>query len=232
MTQSTVLSEVSDGVMTLTLNRPGKLNAIDNGLAQSLLEALDAAAAHTGVRAVRVRGKGRAFCAGRDVSAPPSDRDLVLAQAVAGSLVRLDKPVLFAVHGWTLGAGLEWMLNADLVVAAASSRFRFPEASLGVFVTGGASATLSGYAGLMRAKALTLLGEEFTPEQACAWGLVWRVVASEEELESVSLQMAARLASLEPAVARQFKRVFNQVGLQNFDAAVRLETEAQRLLGG
>ncbi len=229
MTQSTLLVDVSDGVMTLTLNRPDKLNAIDNDLAQALHEAIDVAAADTAVRALRVRGSGRAFCAGRDVSEAPTERDLVLVQAVAASLVRLDKPVLFAVHGWTIGAGLEWMLNADVVVAASSSRFKFPEASLGVFVTGGLTATLPAYAGLSRAKALTLLGDEFTPEQACAWGLVWRVVAP-EELEAVSIQTAKRLASLQPAVARNFKRVFNQVGLQNFECAVRLEVDAQRLL--
>jgi len=231
MTKSILLVGVSDGVMTLTLNRPDKLNAIDNELAQALVDAIDAAAGDGRVRALRVRGNGRAFCSGRDVSAPPTKRDLTLVQAVATSLVRLDKPVLFTVHGWTIGAGFEWMLNADVVIAASSSRFRLPEASLGVFVTGGLSATLPAYAGLSRAKAITFLGDEFTPEQACAWGLVWRVVPP-EDLEVVATQTAKRLAALQPAVARQFKRVFHQVGLQNFDGAIRLETEAQQLLSG
>lgn len=230
MTQSTLLVDVIDGVMTLALNRPDKLNAIDDGLAQALLDAIDAAATDATVRALRVRGNGRAFCAGRDVTEPPTERDLVLVQAVATSLVRLDKPVLFAVHGWTVGAGLEWMLDADIVVAASSSRFKLPEASLGVFVTGGLSATLPACAGLSRAKALTLLGEEFTAEQACAWGLVWQVVTP-EDVEPVSVQVAKQLAALQPAVVRHFKRVFNQVGLTNFDRAVELENEAQRSLG-
>jgi len=230
MTNSTLLVDLSDGVMTLTLNRPEKLNAIDNGLAQALLETIESAAADSAVRALRVRGNGRAFCAGRDVTEAPSERDLVLVQAVATALVRLDKAVLFAVHGWTVGAGLEWMLNADIVVAAAGSRFKLPEASLGVFVTGGLSATLPAYAGLSRAKALTLLGDEFTPEQACAWGLVWQVVDL-ADLETVSVQLAKRLAALQPAVVRHFKRVFNEVGLMNFDRAVQLENEAQRSLG-
>jgi len=230
MTQPTLLAEVRDGVMTLALNRPDKLNAIDNVLAQALLDAIDAAARDPEVRALRVRGNGRAFCAGRDVSEAPTERDLVLVQAVSAALVGLDKPVLFAVHGWTIGAGFEWMLNADIAVAAGTSRFKLPEASLGVFVTGGLSATLPAYAGLARAKALTLLGEEFGPEQACAWGLVWKVVAP-EELEAVSAQMANKLASLRPAVARRFKRVLNTVGLANFDEAMRLENEAQRSLG-
>ncbi|MBW8317301.1 MAG: enoyl-CoA hydratase/isomerase family protein, partial [Hydrogenophaga sp.] len=71
-----LLLESDAGVLTLTLNRSDKLNAIDNGLAQALLEALDAAAIDPSVRAIRLRGSGRAFCAGRDVGAAPTDKDL------------------------------------------------------------------------------------------------------------------------------------------------------------
>ncbi|MDQ7974528.1 MAG: enoyl-CoA hydratase-related protein [Rhodocyclaceae bacterium] len=229
MTQAPLLTAVDQGVMTLTLHRPGKLNAIDNALAEALLEAIEAAARDASVRAVRVRGEGRAFCAGRDVGAPPTERDLVLVQAVASALVRLDKPVLFAVHGWTLGAGLEWMLDADIVIAASDARFRLPEASLGVFVTGGLSATLAACAGVARAKALTLLGEAFGADEARAWGLVWRVVAP-EELDAASMQMARQLAALAPEVARQFKRVLHEVGLANFDAAIARENAAHAAL--
>lgn len=231
MTEAPLLTAVDDGVMTLTLHRPGKLNAIDNPLAEALLDALDAAGRDGAVRAVRVRGEGRAFCAGRDVGAPPTERDLALVQAVAAALVRLDKPVLFAVHGWTLGAGLEWMLAGDIVVAASDARFRLPEASLGVFVTGGLSATLAACAGVGRAKALALLGEEFGADEARAWGLVWRVVAP-DELDAASMQMAQRLAALAPAVARQFKRVFHEVGLANFEAAIARENAAHAALAG
>lgn len=229
MTQPKLRVEARDGLATLTLNRPDKLNAVDHGLVQALLAALDAAASDGSVRAVCVRGAGRAFCAGRDLSAPPTEADLQSVQAVSRSIVRLPKPVLFAVHGWTLGAGLEWMLNADLVVAAGSSRFKLPEAALGVFVTGGLSATLPAYAGLARAKALALLGEEFTAAQAQAWGLVWQVVP-DAELESAAQRLASRLVALRPDVAYQFKRVFNDVGLGHFDRAVDLENDVQRRL--
>lgn len=229
MTQAPLLTAVDQGVMTLTLHRPDKLNAIDNALAEALLNAIESAARDDAVRAVRVRGEGRAFCAGRDVGAPPTERDLVLVQAVASALVRLDKPVLFAVHGWTLGAGLEWMLDADIVIAASDARFRLPEASLGVFVTGGLSATLAACAGVARAKALTLLGETFGADEARAWGLVWRVVAP-GELDVASMQMARQLAALAPEVARQFKRVFHEVGLANFDAAIARENAAHAAL--
>ncbi len=85
------------------------------------------------------------------------------------------------------------------------------------------------YAGVSRAKALTLLGEAFTAEQAQAWGLVWQVV-TDDTLEQAAAQAAARLTALRPDVAHQFKRVFNDIGLAGFDRAIELENEAQRLL--
>lgn len=139
--------------MTLTVNRPEKLHAIDNGLARELLSALESAATDDTVHTLLVPGRGRAFCAGRDVSAPPTEHDLVPVQAVTRSIVNLGKPVAFGVHDWTAGAGFEWMLNADLGIAASNSRFKLPEAALGVFMADGISASLPAYAGLARAKA-------------------------------------------------------------------------------
>jgi len=216
-----LLVAIAHGTMTVSLNRPDKLNAIDNELARALLAAIEQASGDEAVRVLLLRGNGRAFCAGRDVSAPPTEDDMVLVQAVAQALVRLPKPVIAAVHGWTVGAGFEWMLNADIVFAAQSARFKLPEASLGVFVTGGLTATLPAYAGVARAKALMLLGEEFSPAQARDWGLLWKVVP-EHELEAASLQACARLASLAPAVAASFKRVLNDIGLGRFDEALAL----------
>lgn len=229
MAEPRLLCDVADGVMTLSLNRPEKLNAIDSELSRALLAALEAARLDPAVRAVVLRGNGPAFCAGRDVTREPTEDDLVLVQALSEAVVGLPKPVLAAVHGWTIGAGLEWMLCADLVVAASSARFKLPESSLGVFVTGGLSATLPAYAGLARAKALMLLGEEFSPQQAQAWGLVWRVVPP-EALVAESRRVAGQLAALQPAVAREFKRVLNEIGLGGHARAVELENDAQRTL--
>lgn len=230
MTASPLLSAVHDGVLTLTLNRPDKLNAIDNDLARALLAALADAAADPTVRVVLLQGAGRAFCAGRDISAPPTEDDLVLVQAVAQAIVTLPQPVVAAVHGWTVGAGLEWMLDADVVIAADNARFKLPEASIGVFVTGGISATLPASAGLSRAKALMLLGEAFDAAQAQAWGLVWRVVPA-DALADQTQQIAARLAAVQPDLARQFKKVLNELGLAAFKGAIELENQAQRSLG-
>lgn len=229
MTSPRILVHAQDGVMAVALNRPGKLNAIDNALARELLAAIETAARDDAVRALLLRGEGRAFCAGRDVGEAPTDEDLRLVQAVARALVALPKPVVAAVHGWTLGAGLEWMLDADVVIAAESARFRLPEAALGVFVTGGLSATLQAHVGLGRAKALMLLGEEFSAAQAQAWGLAWEVVP-DAELEAAAMRVCRQLAALQPAVAGRFKRVLNTLGLERFGRAIELENAAQRAL--
>lgn len=229
MAEPTLLSTLGKGVLTLTLNRPAKLNAIDNALAAALLEELQAAGNDTDVRVIRLRGSGRAFCAGCDISAPPTEQDLELVQGVAVGIVRHPKPVVAAVHGWTVGAGFEWMMDADVVVAADNARFKLPEASIGVFVTGGLVATLQATAGLSRAKAMMLLGEEFSARQAVDWGLAHRSVPS-NQLDEVSMAVCQRLAALDPTVVAHYKRVLNAIGLDRFDRAIEEESNASRML--
>ncbi|PUE10688.1 MULTISPECIES: enoyl-CoA hydratase/isomerase family protein [unclassified Limnohabitans] len=227
MTNPKLLCKIHDGTMILSLNRPEKLNAIDNELSHELLEALHLANEDRSVKVVLLRGNGKAFCAGRDIAAAPTEEDLTSVQAVAQAIVGLSKPVVAAVHGWTVGAGLEWMLNADVVIAASSARFKLPEASLGVFVTGGLIATLPAYVGVARAKALMLLGDEFSAEDAQSWGLIWRVVEP-EELEPESERITQKLASLKPDLAARFKRALNEVGLHKFHQTIDIENEAHR----
>ena len=222
MTDPCLLVDCNDGVMTLRLNRPAKLNAIDDTLHGALVDA----DLRDDVRVLVLRGEGRAFCAGRDVSAPPTAADLESTQAVARAIVGLRQPVVAAVHGWCVGAGLEWALCADIVVAAESARFKLPEAALGVFVTGGLCATLPAIAGMARAKALMLLGEVFPAADALAWGLVASVVA-DDGFDAETGRVARRLAALAPAVAGTFKQVLNRIGLDRFDAAIEAENAVQ-----
>ena len=229
MADAKLLADRSDGILTLTLNRPDKLNAIDNEMAEALLEALEKAATDKAIGVICLRGNGRAFCAGRDVSAAPTDKDLELVQAVARAIVDNPKPVLAAVHGWTVGAGLEWALDADIVIAASDARFKLPEASLGVFVTGGLVATLPAAVGLARAKALLLLGEELDARRALDWGLIGKVVEP-ADLQAASRDACRRLATLDPRVAMQFKRVLNRFGQGEFSRALAEECDVQRAL--
>ena len=229
MTDAVLHTALQDGVLTVTLNRPSKLNAINLELAHALLAALQSAEHNEAVRAILLQGNGRAFCAGRDTSEAPTDADLQAVQAVSQALVQGSKPVVALVHGWVLGAGLEWMLNADVCIAADTARFKLPEASLGVFVTGGITALLPAMAGLARAKALMLLGEEFSAADALAWGLVWKVLPADAACHA-ALQAARQLAQLAPEVSSGFKKVLNTVGAAQFDQAGALETAMQRTL--
>jgi len=222
----TLQTELSNGVLSVRLNRPERLNAIDAPTAGALLAALNDAAASPQVRALLLRGNGRAFCAGRDIGEAPTPQILELVQAVATAMVALPQPIVVAVHGWVVGAGVEWMLDGDIVVAARSARFKLPEASLGVFVTGGISALLPHSAGLARAKALMMLGDEFSADEALQWGLVWKVV-DQAALDAEAEHIAARLAALDPQVLQRFKRVLNDVGAAQFERAVALETRMQ-----
>lgn len=227
-----VLNELADGVLCLTLNRPQRLNAIDEATARALLQAVREADADPRVRVILLRGEGRAFCAGRDITEPPTPEILDLVQSVSLAMVQCGKPIVCALHGWVVGAGVEWMLDTDVTVAARSARFKLPEASIGVFVTGGITAVLPRVAGLMRAKALLLLGEAFSAEQAERWGLVSRVV-DDAALDDEARQAASRLAALDPRVASRFKHVLNQLSLADFAQSIALESQMQtELMGG
>ena len=221
-----LLTELDEGVLTLSLNRPERLNAIDEASAAELLQALQDAETSEAVRVIVMRGKGRAFCSGRDLSSAPTARIHDLVQGVARTLVTGAKPVVMSVHGWAVGAGAEWMLDGDIVIAGRTTRFRFPEVELGVFATGGVTALLPRLAGLARAKGLLMLGEEFSAEQALAWGLLWAVV-DDAELKRETARIARRLAGLDAAALTGFKSVLRQVSLAEFDASVGAETRMQ-----
>jgi 2-(1,2-epoxy-1,2-dihydrophenyl)acetyl-CoA isomerase len=222
----TLQTELTDQVLSVRLDRPERLNAIDEPTARALLDTLERAAGSADVRVIVLRGNGRAFCAGRDLSEAPTAEILALVQAVARAIAACPKPVLAVVHGWVVGAGVEWMLAADIVVAARGARFKLPEIGLGVFVTGGITRTLPGYAGLARAKGLLLLGEEFSAEEAGRWGLVWSVV-DDERLDGEAARIVSRLAGFDPRVVGRFKRVLNELGLDRFEASLDLEARMQ-----
>lgn len=196
--EGTVDYEQSDGIARIYLNRPYRLNAVVPQLVEELCRALDAAAAD-GVGATILAGRGRAFCVGADLkhqgphlTEEQQRRQLQRIQDVTRKIRRAPCAVISAVHGYALGAGCEFALCSDLVIAAETARFGFPEVSVGLGVTGGVSHVLPVTVGLARARELVLLGEQFEAERAERLGLINRVVA-EEELEEVALEMAREL---------------------------------------
>ncbi len=227
-----VLSELKDGVRTITLNRPEKLNAMTGELIRATAVAFRAANADAATRAVIFRGAGRAFCAGDDLAehgttgADSDTRATIDAlQAVTREIVLGNKVVVGAIHGWAVGGGFEWAINCDLPLWAESARAFFPELKWGLFVTGAVTTLLPKIVGLTRAKEMILLGERYGARELHRLGVAWRVVP-DADLFAEAEAVAARIAALPPAAVADFKRVITRAAHRDVELALGLETEA------
>ena len=225
---TTVEYDSSDSIATIRLNRPERLNAVTPALVSDLVAALRRAEADQ-VGAVVLSGNGRSFCAGHDLQEHEPDATLSsvraqveMIQDVTRMVRRLPCPVVASVHGFALGAGCEFALCCDLVVASSSATFGFPEVGVGLSVTGGISHVLPITVGFVRAKELLLLGERFTADQAHAWGLVNRVVPA-DSLESTTLDLARALAALPRLAVSLAKQVLDHGPGADMDRALLSE---------
>jgi enoyl-CoA hydratase/carnithine racemase len=197
--------ELKESVAWIHLNRPHRLNAVVPELTAGLVTALDRAG-QDGARVAVLAGRGRAFCSGHDLKEPvPAESLLATRLRVAGiqdvtrAIRRFPGPVVAAVHGYALGAGCEFALGCDLVVAAEDAQFGFPEVSVGLSVTGGISRLLPLLVGPVRAKELLLLGERFGAARALEFGLVNQIAPAGQH-EQAAAGIAARLRD-QPALA-------------------------------
>ncbi|MFY0406650.1 enoyl-CoA hydratase/isomerase family protein [Solicola sp. PLA-1-18] len=199
------------GIARIHLNRPDRLNAVVPALVDGLLDAFDRASAD-GARVVVLAGRGRAFCSGYDLKEPDLDETALQTRArveriqdVTRAFRRFPGIVVGAVHGYALGAGAEFALGCDLVVASEDAQLGFPEVGVGLSVTGGISQLLPLVVGPMRAKELLLLGERVDAERAREMGLVNRVVPQGTH-EDHALELARRVTerpALATAIAKQ-----------------------------
>ena len=178
MEQKTVKYETRGAIGVVTLNRPEKLNAQKALMAQELLDAFKEVDADPDVRAVVFRGEGRAFCSGHDLKEETGkdslERELAaveLLQKVTGAIMGMGKPVVVAVQGYALGAGCEWVMNCDLIIAAEGAKFGFPETRIGAAVGNGGTKLLPLIIGMARAKEMILLGRIIDADLAEKWGL-------------------------------------------------------------
>lgn len=228
-----VLVDLADGVRTITLNRPERLNAINPALLRALRVALAEANADAETRAVVLRGAGRAFCAGDDLkefgeqagNEAETRAYIESIQDVTREMVLGDTFIVGAIHGWAVGGGLEWVLNCDLAVFAEDTRCFFPEISLGVFVTGAATALLPRLVGLPKAKEMILFGERFDAAAALDMGIAWKVVPVDQIFDDAQAT-AERIAALPAARVRDVKRCLNRACAMDAEEAMALETEA------
>jgi 2-(1,2-epoxy-1,2-dihydrophenyl)acetyl-CoA isomerase len=221
--------EFSDDIATIRLNRPSRLNAVTPQLVEGLVAALNTAESDN-ARAVLLQGNGRSFCAGHDLQAEstgggPLDvwRDVQRIQDITRAVRRIPAPVIAVVHGYALGAGCEFALCSDLVIAADSATFGFPEVGVGLSVTGGISHVLPMAVGFARAKQLLLLGERFSAQTALEWGLINEVVPA-DELEARSHDMARRIAERSPLAVAVAKQAIDMGPGVSMESALAFET--------
>lgn len=218
----------ADGVVTLTIDRPGRRNAVTAAGWQVLLEILSGLPA-PGDRVLVVTGGGEDFCAGADLGADQADSVGGLSQMrVVGdaclALHRLDLPVVARVDGVAVGAGMNLALACDLVVATDRSRFSEIFVRRGLSLDFGGSWVLPRLVGLHRAKELALLGTMLSGQQAHDYGLVHRLVAP-EQLDAVVAEVVGALRDGPPQALAGTKQLLNRA----FDVTLHqaLEDEAR-----
>lgn len=232
MSDPILLVEKSEGVTTLTLNRPEAMNALSRALREELTRALRAAAGDPDTGALILTGAGeRAFCAGLDLKelggetgagsaaglAAPAAFDVVAAMEA------LDRPIIGAINGVAITGGFELALACDVLVGSTRARFADTHARVGILPGWGLSQKLSRLVGIHRAKELSLTGNFLSAEQALAWGLLNRVVEPEALLPTCRA-LAQDMLSCVPEVMRAYKRVIDEGFGATYAEGRRIET--------
>lgn len=234
-----VLVSLDSGVLRVTLNRPDKLNAFNPEVHRGLAAAMTRAESEAAVRCVLITGSGRGFCAGQDLTerdmkaAGPADLGAGL-DAWYNPLVRrlraLPKPVVCAVNGVAAGAGANFALACDIVLAARSASFIQAFVRIGLVPDCGGTYFLPRLAGTQRAMALAMTGERLSAEDAERWGLIWRCV-DDDRLKAESEQIAAALAAGPTASLGLMKKAIYASANNTLAAQLDLERDLQREVG-
>src|SRR5208283_235135 len=235
-----LIDSLDGGVLTLTLNRPERLNAFNVALQEALAGAIARAAADEECRVVLVTGAGKGFCAGADLTdraITPGGERPDLGESLDkryNPLIRamrsLPKPIVCAVNGAAAGAGANFALASDVVVAAKSARFLQAFARIGLVPDAGGTWILPRLIGDARARALMMLADPIDAEQAAQWGLIYRAV-DDDQLTGVAHEIAERFAAGPTRAYGLMKRAFLASSINSLDAQLDLERDLQREAG-
>ncbi len=231
-----LIRDQQDQTVILRLNRPDRLNAVNLPMYAALESELRGLIADREVRALMITGSGRAFCVGADLKAHGEGGEGELSlderkgyvdagQRVHRLLQTIPKPVVAAVNGHAIGAGLELALSCDFIIVAEDAKLRLPEIGLGTFVGGGATYTLAQRVGYTKAKELIMLGLMFYGKEAEAMGLANAALPADAVLEAAS-ELAAELSRKAPISMAFAKRLLDRARDVDSETALRLEARA------
>jgi 2-(1,2-epoxy-1,2-dihydrophenyl)acetyl-CoA isomerase len=232
--------DIADGVATLTLNRPDRLNSFTVAMHGEVRSALDQVAAAPDVRCLVLTGAGRGFCAGQDLAdraVAPGGEGVDLGASIEQyykplllTLRSLPMPTIAAVNGVAAGAGANIPFACDLVYAARSASFIQSFSKLGLVPDCGGTWWLPRLVGPARAMGLTLLGDKLPAAQAEEWGLIWRCVEDDELMPTV-MAAARQLAAGPTRGYLRTRQAVEASMLSSLSDALDLERDFQRELG-
>ncbi len=232
MADEVVLVEVSDGVATVTLNRPEARNALNRAVRKALPTALQALDDREDVAAIVLTGADPAFCAGLDLKELAGGGDALRESGATGEpdparrgpFPEMATPVIGAINGVAITGGFELALACDYLVASERARFADTHARMGIMPGWGLTVLLPEAVGVRRAKELSTTGNFLDAATALAWGLVNHVV-HHEELLPFARQLAADVATVDRRAVRRMLATYDEGGLRDGAGAWALEAE-------
>lgn len=232
MGDDVVLLDVSEGIATVTLNRPQAMNAINRAMRRRLYEVMRAVDADNRLRAVILTGAGtRAFTAGLDLKelgSEPGGLGSANATDPADNPVKAievcTKPVIGAINGVAITGGFEVALACDVLIASENARFADTHARVGIMPGWGQSQKLARMIGISRAKELSFTGNFLDASTAHAWGLVNHVVAA-DDLLPLAHKLASDMAGIDPAFLGDYKRLIDDGFALSFADGMALEAQ-------
>lgn len=234
MTDSSILLNRTGPVMTLTLNRPDKLNSLTIEMLSEIGDALSDIATDQELRVLVITGAGRGFCAGQDlrqagaIGDGRAVRNVIERQynPIIRQIRNLKMPVIAAVNGIAAGAGANIALACDLVVAAETASFTQAFCRIGLIPDAGGTYFLPRLVGHARALGLALLGDTLDAKTAAAWGLIWQAVP-DADFQAAIDALSARLAEAPTAALALIKQAMNASGHHSLEQQLGTEAELQ-----
>src|SRR5450759_2055537 len=236
----TITIEVDNGIATVYLDRPEKLNAMNPTMFEELGVAADYIRDDSAVKVAIVTGRGRAFSAGIDLNSLQEYNavDLQAFRAVVRKIQRnfrayelIEKPIIAMVNGHALGAGTEMALACDMILASTEATFGLLEVNVGLVVDLGGTQRLQRYIGVHRAKELILTGKKIDAAEADRIGLV-NAVYTPEELESKTLELANHLMGLSPVAVGLCKIAIDRGKGSSIESGLEYDAQSQSLAFG
>lgn len=235
--EEAVLYQVKNHIATITLNRPGSLNSMNDGLIDGIHSALDKVEQDADVRCVVLTGNGKAFCAGGDLPflngiATNAEKRAFIAKVgnVAKRITTIEKPFICMINGVTAGAGVNLMLSCDLVYATNKARFAQSFSKVGLIPDCGGLYFLPKATGVLRAKELMFTADLIDAATAEKYNMV-NHLCEEDKLVETTYAMAERLANSAPLSIGLIKKYLNNTAL-TLDEVLAFEESTQALLMG